>query len=60
MDKKGSFDAEGSYEALGSTAEPEPLAMISTYLHNDRNLTSEAANALDEVVKATYARLRSS
>lgn len=39
--------------------EPEPLAMISTYLRADKNLTPEAATALDEVVKATYERLRS-
>ena len=38
--------------------EPEPLAMISTYLRSDKNLTPEAAAALDEVVKATYERLR--
>jgi transcriptional regulator with XRE-family HTH domain len=40
--------------------EPEPLAMISTYLRSDRNLTSEAAAALDELIKATYQRLRTS
>jgi transcriptional regulator with XRE-family HTH domain len=38
--------------------EPESLAMISTYLRSDRNLTTEAATALDELVKATYERLR--
>ena len=38
--------------------EPEPLAMISTYLRADKNLTPEAATALDELVKATYERLR--
>lgn len=37
---------------------PEPLAMISTYLRSDPNLTTEAAEALDELVKATYKRLR--
>lgn len=37
---------------------PEPLAAISTYLRSDRNLTPEAAAALDEVVRATYERLR--
>lgn len=37
---------------------PEPLAMISTYLRSDRNLTPEAATALDELIKATYERLR--
>ena len=42
--------------AQGGT--PEPLAMISTYLRSDKNLTAEAAAALDEVVKATYERLR--
>jgi transcriptional regulator with XRE-family HTH domain len=36
----------------------EPLAMISTYLRTDPNLTAEAAEALDELVKATYTRLR--
>ena len=39
-------------------SEPEPLAMISTYLRSDKNLTPEAAAALDQVVKATYERLR--
>ena len=38
--------------------EPEPLAMISTYLRSDKNLTPEAAAALDQVVKVTYERLR--
>lgn len=38
--------------------EPEPLAMISTYLRSDKNLSHDAATALDELVKATYERLR--
>lgn len=37
--------------------EPEALAKITTYLRSDRNLTPEAATALDELIKATYARL---
>ncbi len=37
---------------------PEPLAMISTYLRGDPNLSEEAAAALEEVIKATYERLR--
>jgi len=41
-----------------SRAEQEPLAMISTYLRSDKNLSPEAAAALDEVIKATYERLR--
>jgi transcriptional regulator with XRE-family HTH domain len=39
-------------------AEPGSLAMISTYLRGDKNLSPEAATALDELVKATYERLR--
>lgn len=38
--------------------EREPLAMISTYLRSDKNLSSEAAAAMDELIKATYQRLR--
>jgi transcriptional regulator with XRE-family HTH domain len=41
-------------------AEPEPLAMISTYLRSDRNLSSESVVALEELLKATYERLRKS
>lgn len=40
------------------TREPEPLAQIATYLRSDRNLTPEAAIALEELIKATYERLR--
>lgn len=42
----------------GDRPQAEPLAMISTYLRSDRNLTPEAATALDELIKATYERLR--
>jgi transcriptional regulator with XRE-family HTH domain len=38
--------------------EAEPLAMISTYLRSDRNLSPEAAGALEELIKITYERLR--
>jgi transcriptional regulator with XRE-family HTH domain len=38
--------------------EPEPLATVSTYLRGDKNLSPEAATALDELIKATYERLR--
>ena len=40
--------------------EAAPLAMISTYLKSDRNLSPEAASALEKVVKATYEALRNS
>lgn len=36
----------------------EPLAMIATYLHADKNLSEEGATALEELIKATYERLR--
>lgn len=39
-------------------AEPETLAMISTYLRSDPHLSSESAKALDELIKATYQHLR--
>lgn len=42
------------YERL----EPEPLAMISAHLRSDKNLTADAAAALDDVIKATYEVLR--
>lgn len=38
--------------------EPAPLAQITTYLRSDRNLSPEAATALDEMIKAAYERLR--
>lgn len=37
---------------------PEPLAMISTYLKSDRNLSPQAATALEEMIKAAYQQLR--
>ena len=41
-------------------AKPEPgsLSMISAYLKSDPRLTPEAADALDELMKATYERMR--
>lgn len=33
---------------------PEPLAMISSYLRSDPNLTSAGAVALEEILKAAY------
>lgn len=38
--------------------EPDALAMISTYLRADKNLTPRAAAALDDVVKTAYEHLR--
>lgn len=39
-------------------ADVEPLAMISTYLRGDRNLTPDSAAALSEIVKAAYEQMR--
>ncbi len=50
--------ADDYVRSEGKATEPEPLAMISTYLKADKNLTPEAAAALDEVVKLTYERLK--
>ena len=38
--------------------EGSPLSKISTYLRGDANLTPQAAEALDQLVKATYERMR--
>ena len=36
-----------------------PLAQISSILRDDPNLNKDAATALDQLIKSTYARLRS-
>ena len=50
--------ADDYVRSEGALPEPEPLAMISTYLRGDKNLSNEAATAMDELIKATYQRLR--
>lgn len=35
-----------------------PLAQISSIIHRDPNLSSEGSTALEELIRATYARLR--
>lgn len=42
----------------GTRADPEPLALISAQLRTDDRLSAEAAAALDQLIKATYERLR--
>lgn len=54
------LNADDYIRSQEAKAEPEPLAKITTYLKSDRNLTPEAATALDEMIKATYERLRQS
>lgn len=38
--------------------QPEPMAMISTYLRSDPHLTDEDAQALEELIRAAYRHLR--
>ncbi|MDP9340547.1 MAG: helix-turn-helix domain-containing protein [Actinomycetota bacterium] len=52
------LDADDYVRSVAAKPAPEPLAKISTYLRSDRNLSPEAATAIDELVKATYERLR--
>lgn len=40
------------------TSAPAPLAQISSIIHRDPNLNPEGVAALEEMIKATYARLR--
>ena len=50
------FMGSRSSEEFGAAS---PLAQISTIIHRDPNLNNDAATALEELVRATYARLRS-
>ena len=45
---------------VGAESKPKPgtLTMISTYLKGDPQLSPEAAEALDQLVKAAYERMR--
>ena len=52
------LEADAYVRSDEARPEPEPLALISTYLRSDKNLSPEAATAIDELVKATYERLR--
>jgi transcriptional regulator with XRE-family HTH domain len=54
------LDADAYLRSTDDEERPaqEPLAMISTYLRADRNLSAEAASALEQVIKITYDQLR--
>jgi transcriptional regulator with XRE-family HTH domain len=54
------LNADDFIRSDGERRDPEPLAKITTYLRSDKNLTPEAATALDQVIKATYERLTAS
>lgn len=47
-------------EAPYKAAHPEPMAQISSLLRCDPNLDSEAAEAVEAIVRAAYERLRKS
>lgn len=38
--------------------ESDPIAMVSTYLRSSRNLSSKDADALEDIVRAVYRRLK--
>jgi transcriptional regulator with XRE-family HTH domain len=52
------LSADSFVRTDGGRPAPDSLAMISTYLKGDKNLSPEAATAIDQLVKATYERLR--
>jgi transcriptional regulator with XRE-family HTH domain len=52
------LDTDDYVRSVGERPEPEPLALISTYLRSDKHLSPEAATALDQLIKITYERLR--
>ena len=52
------LSADGFVRDAEVRAEPGALAMISAYIKSDPYLTHEAADALDEMIKATYERMR--
>ena len=45
-------------EAVAKFGAPSPLAQISSIIHRDPHLNPEGVAALEEMIKATYARLR--
>lgn len=38
--------------------ESDPVAMVSTYFRSNRNLSSKDADALEDIVRAVYKRLK--
>jgi transcriptional regulator with XRE-family HTH domain len=52
------LDPEDFFRRSTDDEQPSPLSAISLLLRRDPNLSPDAATALDELVKATYARLQ--
>ena len=51
------LDVDSFVRGRGSKKEPEPLALISSYLRSDPRLNQDTAIAIDEMVKAAYRSL---
>ena len=45
-------------DSISQFGAPSPLAQISSIIHRDPHLNPEGVAALEEMIKATYARLR--
>ena len=45
-------------DSVAQFGAPSPLAQISSIIHRDPHLNPEGVAALEEMIKATYARLR--
>ena len=41
----------------GAEQEPDPFAMVSSYLRSSRNISAEEAEALEDIFQAAYRRL---
>lgn len=54
----GGLDADDFMHGAGTKADPEPLAVIGTYLRSDKNLSADSARMLEQLVKSTYETLR--
>lgn len=54
----GGLDADDFLQSSAKRSEPEPLAVIGTYLRSDRNLSEESARMLEQLVRTTYETLR--
>lgn len=52
------LDADKFLQAGVKKSDPEPLAVIGTYLRSDRNLSEESARMLEQLVRTTYETLR--
>lgn len=51
--------AESFMRSTQETEEaPEPMAVISTYLRSSKNLRSEDAEALEDIIQAAYRHMR--